>query len=141
MTDVNDERLRVASTFGATRTINTAATPLDLAGMDRLIECSGNTRALADGIQALAPAARATVVGQAKPTVDGVPLGFLQRYEIDLVTAFRYANAFPTAIELASSGAVDLPAIFTAIYPLEEAAAALTAPVTDPTNLKVLITY
>lgn len=141
VTDVNDDRLAVATKFGATRTVNTAATPLDLTNMDRLIECSGNTKALADGIRTLAPAARATVVGQARPTVDGIPLGFLQRYEIDLVTAFRYAHAFPTAIELASSGAVDLRSVITSTYPLEEAAAALTAPVTDPTNLKVLITY
>jgi L-iditol 2-dehydrogenase len=141
VTDINDDRLAVATKFGATRTVNTAAAPLDLKNMDRLIECSGNARALADGIRTLAPAARATVVGQAKPTVDGIPLGFLQRYEIDLVTAFRYANAFPTAIDLASSGAVDLQSIITSTYPLEDAAAALTAPVTDPTNLKVLITY
>lgn len=141
VTDVNDDRLAVANRFGATGTINTATTPLDLTNMDRLIECSGNPRALAEGIRALAPATRATVVGQAKPTADGIPLGYLQRYEIDLVTAFRYAHAFPTAIELAASGAVDLPAIVTATYPLEDAAAALTAPVTDPTNLKVLITY
>lgn len=141
VTDVNDHRLAVATKFGATRTINTATEPLDLTNMDRLIECSGNTRALADGIRTLAPATRATVVGQARPPVDGIPLGFLQRYEIDLVTAFRYAHAFPTAIELASSGAVDLPSIITGTYPLEDAAAALTAPVTDPTNLKVLITY
>ncbi|MGY2746968.1 NAD(P)-dependent alcohol dehydrogenase [Pseudarthrobacter sp. O4] len=141
VTDVNGDRLAAAAKFGATRTINTAATALDLTNMDRLIECSGNTRALADGIQTLAPAARATVVGQARPTVDGLPLGFLQRYEIDLVTAFRYAHAFPTAIELASSGNVDLRSIITSTYPLAEAATALTAPVTDPTNLKVLITY
>ncbi|WP_018771038.1 NAD(P)-dependent alcohol dehydrogenase [Arthrobacter sp. 162MFSha1.1] len=141
VTDVNDDRLAVATKFGATRTINTATTPLDLAGMDRLIECSGSTRALADGIQTLAPATRATVVGQAKPTVDGIPLGFLQRYEIDLVTAFRYANAFPAAIDLAASGVVDLQSIITSTYPLENTAAALTAPVVDPTNLKVLITY
>lgn len=141
VTDVNEDRLAVAARFGATRTVNTAATALDLMNMDRLIECSGNTRALSDGIQTLAPAARATVVGQARPTVDGIPLGFLQRYEIDLVTAFRYANAFPTAIELASSGAVDLQSIITSTFPLAEAASALTAPVTDPTNLKVLITY
>lgn len=141
VTDVNDDRLAAAAKFGATRTVNTAATALDLKDMDRLIECSGNTRALSDGILTLAPAARATVVGQARPTVDGIPLGFLQRYEIDLVTAFRYANAFPTAIELASSGAVDLRSFITSTFPLEDAAAALTAPVTDPTNLKVLITY
>jgi L-iditol 2-dehydrogenase len=141
MTDVNDDRLAVASKFGATRTINTASAALDVKDLDRLIECSGNTRALANGILTLAPAARATVVGQAPPTVDGIPLGFLQRYEIDLVTAFRYAHAFPTAIELASSGKVDLRSIITATFPLADAAAALTAPVTDATNLKVLITY
>jgi L-iditol 2-dehydrogenase len=141
VTDVNDDRLAVAAKFGATRTINTATAPLDLAGMDRLIECSGNSRALIDGIRTLAPATRATVVGQARPTVDGIPLGFLQRYEIDLVTAFRYAHAFPTAIELASSGKVDLRSIITSTYVLAEAASALTAPVTDPTNLKVLVTY
>ena len=141
VTDVNDDRLALATKFGATRTINTALNPLDLTPMDRLIECSGNTRALADGILTLAPAARTTVVGQARPTVDGIPLGFLQRYEIDLVTAFRYAHAFPTAIELASTGAVDLRSIITSTFPLHDAAAALTAPVTDPTNLKVLVTY
>jgi L-iditol 2-dehydrogenase len=141
VTDVNDHRLAAAAKFGATRTVNTAATPLDLKDMDRLIECSGNARALHDGILTLAPATRATVVGQARPTVDGIPLGFLQRYEIDLVTAFRYANAFPTAIELASAGTVDLRSIITGTYPLAAAAEALTAPVTDPTNLKILITY
>jgi L-iditol 2-dehydrogenase len=57
------------------------------------------------------------------------------------VTAFRYADAFPAAIELASSGQVDLRSIITSTFALEDAAAALTAPVTDPTNLKVLITY
>lgn len=141
VTDINDDRLDVAARLGATGTINTASSELDLRDMDRLIECSGNIRALNDGIQVLAPAARATVVGQARPTADGIPLGFLQRYEIDLVTAFRYARAFPTAIDLASTGTVDLRSIITATYPLSEAAAALTAPVTDPTNLKVLITY
>ncbi|MGO4584518.1 NAD(P)-dependent alcohol dehydrogenase [Arthrobacter sp. 2RAF6] len=141
VTDVNDDRLTVAARLGATRTINTSVTALELKDLDRLIECSGNTKALAEGVYALAPAARATVVGQARPSVDGIPLGFLQRYEIDLVTAFRYANAFPTAIQLASSGVVDLRSIITATYPLASAAAALTAPVTDPTNLKVLITY
>jgi L-iditol 2-dehydrogenase len=36
---------------------------------------------------------------------------------------------------------VDLRSIITGTYPLANAEAALTAPVTDPTNLKVLITF
>ncbi|MDQ4502538.1 NAD(P)-dependent alcohol dehydrogenase [Sinomonas sp. ASV322] len=141
VTDVNDARLAVAAGLGATDAVNTATQHLAAAGFDCLIECSGVTRALADGILALRPAARAVVVGQAKAAVDGIPLGFLQRYEIDLVTAFRYNNAFPTAIELAASGKVDLRSIITSTYPLSDVAAALEAPVSDPSNLKVLIRY
>ncbi len=141
VTDVNDARLAVATALGASQVVNTAREPLDATGIDRLIECSGSPAALAGGILTLRPAARATVVGQARPTIDGLPLGFLQRYEIDLVTAFRYANAFPTAIRLAASGEVDVRSVITATFPLERVADALVAPVADPTNLKVLITY
>jgi L-iditol 2-dehydrogenase len=141
VTDINDDRLAVAAKIGATRIINTAREELDVSGLDRLIECSGNTAALISGIKTLGPAARATVVGQARPTVDGIPLAYLQRYEIDLVTAFRYANAFPTAIELARSGKVDLRAIITGTFPLADVASALVAPSTDPTHLKVLLSY
>ena len=141
VTDVNDHRLSVALGLGATDAVNTATGQLTATGLDRLIECSGTMRALVDGVRALRPAARAVVVGQAKPTVDGLPLGFLQRYEIDLVPAFRYNNAFPTAIGLAASGRVDVRSIITGTYPLHDVAAALEAPVIDPTHLKVLITY
>jgi L-iditol 2-dehydrogenase len=141
VTDVNDDRLALAAAAGATRTVNTATSELGVSGVDRLIECSGVPAALVAAIPAVRPAGRVTVVGQARPTVDGLPLGFLQRYEIDLVTAFRYASAFPEAIDLAARGTVDLPGIVTARFPLEEVAAALRAPVSDPTNLKVLLTF
>ena len=141
VTDVNDDRLTAARSHGATRTINTATEAFEETGFDRLLECSGVPAALNQAITALAPASRATVVGQARPTVDGIPLGYLQRYEIDLVTAFRYANAFPEAIRLAAEGSVDLSAIITATFPLAQAADALQAPAADPRNLKVLITY
>jgi L-iditol 2-dehydrogenase len=141
VTDVNDDRLALAKTLGATTIVNTATDPLEHTGMDRLIECSGVTAALVSGIQTLRPAGRATVVGQARPTVDGIPLGFLQRWEIDLVTAFRYADAFPEAIGLAASGAVDVHSTVTARFPLDQVERALTAPIDDPTNLKVLVTF
>jgi L-iditol 2-dehydrogenase len=141
VTDVNDDRLALAAAAGATRTINTAGSELDVTEVDRLIECSGVPAALVAAIPTVRPAGRITVVGQARPSVDGLPLGFLQRYEIDLVTAFRYASAFPEAIDLAARGTIDLARIVTARFPLEDVAAALRAPVSDPTNLKVLLTY
>lgn len=139
VTDVNTARLAAARSLGATAVIDTAEQAPDLTGMDRLIECSGHPTALWQGIATLGPAARATVVGQAAPAVDGLPLARLQRYEIDLVTAFRYAHAFPTAIALVQRGAVDLAAVLTGRYPLDRAAEALRAPALDPHHLKVII--
>ncbi len=44
MTDVNDDRLAIATTFGVTRVINTAREELDIADMDRVLECSAVPR-------------------------------------------------------------------------------------------------
>ena len=139
VTDVNDDRLAKAAALGATATVNTATHALDLPAMDRLIECSGHSGALRQGIQVLGPGTRATVVGQAPPTVDGLPLAYLQRWEIDLSTAFRYAHAFPAAIALAATGRVDLAGLVTGRFPLDQTATALCAPGRDPRHLKVVI--
>jgi len=141
VTDVNDDRLAAAARLGVTRVINIARDDLDLTGLDRLIECSGSPAALISGLMTLGPAARATVVGQAAPALDGIPLAFLQRWEIDLVTAFRYANAFPTAIALVDEHKVTLENMVTARYALTDIAQALVAPTTDPSNLKVLVHF
>lgn len=139
VTDVNDARLAQARKLGATAVVNTAAQNLELTGMDRLLECSAHPAALWQGLRTLKPAARATVVGQAAPAVDGLPLAHLQRWEIDLVTAFRYAHAFPTALALAADGRVDLSSILTGRFPLDRATEALRAPGTDLTHLKVVV--
>jgi L-iditol 2-dehydrogenase len=141
VTDVNEHRLAVAARLGADAVVNTATGQVDVPGdgFHRLIECSGVTAALAAGILSVRPTGRVTVVGQARPTVDGIPLGHLQRYEIDLVCAFRYAGVFPEAIELAATGVVDLRGILTTRFPLHRAADAVRAPGADPDELKVLV--
>jgi L-iditol 2-dehydrogenase len=139
VTDINDDRLAVAAELGAS-TINTATTPLAESPVyDRALDCTGVPAVAWSAIRTVRPRGRVTIVGQAAPTVDGLPLGYLQRYEIDLVTAFRYAHAFPTAIALAASGAVDITRIITGRFPIERAAEAVQAPVTDPRHLKVLV--
>lgn len=139
VTDVHDARLAHARELGATTVLNTAKNTLDRTGMDRLLECSGHPAALRQGIHTLGPASRATVVGQAAPNVDGIPLAYLQRWEIDLVTAFRYAHAFPAAIAMAADGSVDLARMLTGRFPLDRAADALRAPEENPAHLKVVV--
>ncbi|MFE2940781.1 NAD(P)-dependent alcohol dehydrogenase [Streptomyces sp. NPDC059255] len=139
VTDVNDARLAQALKLGASSVVNTAEQELELTGADRLLECSAHPAALRQGLATLRPAGRAIVVGQAPPSVDGLPLAHLQRWEIELSTAFRSAHAFPTAIALVAEGRVDLAGVLTGRFPLDRAADALRAPGNDPAHLKVVV--
>jgi len=68
-----------------------------------------------------------------------VPLAFVQTSEIWLTGTFRYANTYPTAIDLAASGKVDLDAMVTSHFGLPETAEALEASGKDPANVKPMV--
>ena len=141
VTDVNAHRLALAQRTGATRVIDVAREPLEDSGLevDALIECSGHPDALKTGIAALRPAGTAVLVGMG-PEQDGVvPLSLIQSRELWLTGTFRYAGTYPTAIALAASGRVDLDAIVTRRYALDDAEAALRAGREDPTAVKVMV--
>jgi L-iditol 2-dehydrogenase len=139
--DVNPHRLALAERTGATRTINVAETPLEDAGIevDALIECSGHPTSLKAGVAALRPAGTAVLVGMGPEEEGTVPLALLQSRELWLTGTFRYANTYPTAIALAADGRVDLEAIITGHYALEDAEAALRAGREDPEAVKVMV--
>ncbi len=141
ITDVAPERLQMARKTGATRTINVAEEPLADAGLevDVLIECSGNQRALNDGIRCIRPAGTAVVVGMGPGEESSIPLALIQNREIWLTGTFRYANTYPAAIELAATGKVDLDAIVTGYYGLEDTEEALQASRKDPGNVKPMV--
>ena len=141
LTDVADERLEIARRLGATRALNVAAEPLGEAGIeaDVLIECSGNERALGDGIRCVRPAGVAVVVGMGPNEETSVPLAFIQTSEIILTGTFRYANTYPTAIDLAATGKVDLDAMVTSHYGLPDTEEALQASGKDPANVKPMV--
>src|SRR5919202_2829103 len=123
ISDVSEPRLELARRTGATRALRAG---VDEPGeADVLIECSGNNAALIAGVGALRPAGTAVVVGMGPGETAEIPLSLIQNREIWLTGTFRYANTYPTAIALAASGRVDLEAIVTGHYPLDETEAAL----------------
>ena len=140
VSDVNPARLELARELGATRTVD--ARTEDLAGLDRrpevLLECSGSPRATVDGLRALAPAGRAVLVGMGGDELP-LPLSVVQEREIELHGTFRYANTWPTAIELVSSGAVDLDRLVTGTYRLDQAAEAMTVGRRDASAVKAVV--
>jgi L-iditol 2-dehydrogenase len=137
VTDVNERRLALARATGATRTVR-AGDPLELEA-DVLIECSGHPQALRDGITALRPGGTAVAVGMSADADASVPLSVLQTRELWLTGTFRYARTYPTAIALAAAGTVDLEAIVTGHFALEDADAALRAGREDPDSVKVIV--
>jgi len=141
MTDVSPQRLEVARKLGATRTVNVAQEALANAGIeaDILIECSGNPKALMDGIRSLRPAGKAIAVAMGPGEEVSVPMSFIQNREITLTGTFRYANTYADAIALVASGRIDLKPTITGHYTLAETEQALQATRHDPSNIKSVV--
>ena len=68
-----------------------------------------------------------------------LPLSVMQERELEITGTFRYANTWPTAIELVASGRVDLDRLVTGSYRLDQAEEALTAARQDPGAIKAVV--
>jgi L-iditol 2-dehydrogenase len=133
------ERRELALGFGADHAID--PTVDDIAtmnlGVDAYIDASGFGPAISSGITALRPAGIAVMVGLGNPEVP-LPVGRIRDLELVITGVFRYANTWPLAIELVSSGKVDLDALVTGRFGLDEVEAALGS-TSKPTTLKSLV--
>jgi len=139
ISDVNPRRLALAAQLGAV--------PLDVTHRsvrewgveaDVLLECSGNSRATTEAIRTLARAGRVVLIGMGADEVP-MPLPYIQGRELWLTGAFRYANTWPTAIDLVASGRVDLDALVTGHFGLADTEKALTAAKRDAGTVKVIV--
>lgn len=118
LSDVDPQRLRTARTFGFECAVSAAE--LDVLRADRALECSGSIEALANALAATRPGGSVTLVGTL-PGQHGAELSAVQRHEVDLVGAFRYAGSFPDAVDLVDRGAVDVTRLVTDRFPLGRA--------------------
>jgi L-iditol 2-dehydrogenase len=124
VTDPDPQRRSVAASLGAGSALDPWA---DVGtGFDAFIDASGAPAAIESGIPAVRPGGRIVLVGMGVDRLE-LPVSLIQARELILTGVFRYANTWPTAIALAASGAVDLDAMVTARFPLDEAEAALNA--------------
>jgi L-iditol 2-dehydrogenase len=138
VSDPDESRRLQAEDFGATTVLDPTAAPIGDLGVDAFIDASGAPAAVCDGIRAVRPAGVVVLVGSGAETME-LPTQVIQNRELVLTGVFRYANTWPTAIELVESGRVDLDAMVTAHFPLEEAAEALDSDQT-PGSVKSVVT-
>lgn len=140
VSDTNDYRLRVARDRGADAIIHAGqGSAREQQGeFDVILECSGAAPAVLGAFDAAAPAARVVLIGMGAASME-LPVGLIQNRELWVTGIFRYANCYPAAIALATSGAVDLDSLVTARFGIDEVADALTALRRDPHTLKPVV--
>ncbi|PQZ89611.1 NAD(P)-dependent alcohol dehydrogenase [Arthrobacter sp. MYb227] len=139
VSDIDADRRAQAVKFGADSALDAIADDAQLRklGVDVLLECSGATPAVRAGLEALAPAGIAVLVGMGADEI-ALPIPLIQNRELVVTGIFRYANTWPTAIDLVRTGRVDLDSLVTGSYGLDEVEPALLAS-TASTSLKTMI--
>jgi L-iditol 2-dehydrogenase len=92
--------------------------------MDIVFECSGEQDAITQGIKLLKPGGKLVIIGI--PEVDDIsfPIHELRRNEITILNIRRQSNCTQKAIDLLENGKVNLSAMATHHYSLEETGAA-----------------
>ncbi|GBO29194.1 Sorbitol dehydrogenase [Araneus ventricosus] len=149
LTDIAESRLEVAKKIGATNQLNvkdmdpkTAMTQIisKLGGCpDITLECSGAESSVRLAIFITKSGGVVMCVGLGSPEMK-IPIIEASVREVDIKGVFRYHNCFPIALELVSSGAIDVKPLISHHFSLEEIQKAFET-VTSSTSgaIKVLI--
>lgn len=131
------ERRRSAEGFGATRTVDPAVEDVTALGVDAFIDASGATSAVVAGIAAVRGGGTVVLVGTGAAEIP-LPITVIQNRELSITGVFRYTDTWPTAAGLVASGQVDLDALVTARYSLDDIEKALNAN-QEPGSLKTMV--
>lgn len=125
-TDVFDEPLAVARALGASLTINVASDPewvqryaAGKGTFDVMFECSGNERALRDGLEVMRP--RGVVVQLGLGGDVSLPQNMIVTKELSIRGSFRFHAEFAEAVGLINEGRVDLAPLITHSFPMTRA--------------------
>ncbi|MCL8027148.1 NAD(P)-dependent alcohol dehydrogenase [Nocardioides bruguierae] len=139
VTDLVASRRERITSLGATRALHPVEDADAVAALeaDSFVECSGATPALLQGLRAVRPGGTVVLVGMGADEAT-LPTAYLAAMEISLTGVFRYVDTWPRGIALAQAGMVELDALVTHRYPLEEVEAALDAD-SDPQCMKAVV--
>jgi L-iditol 2-dehydrogenase len=127
--DVDDDRLRMAASAGASAVFNSksggAAEQVVAAtggrGADAAFEAVGATEPIATAIASVRKGGAVTLIGNVSPRVE-LPLQSVVTRQIRLQGSCASAGEYPAAIELVASGAIAVDSLISARVPLEDAA-------------------
>jgi len=141
VSDIVPARRQAAENLGFEEVHDPSTTPFQEAGIspDVLLECTGVAEVVLAASRIVAPAGRVVLVGMSPDPDQLLPVSVLQTKEISLTGTFRYANTYPTAIDLLERKRIRLDPIITGRYGLDKVLEALTASRKDPSYIKPMV--
>ena len=146
VTDVVDEPLVIARALGAHLTINAATDrgwvprySANKGTFDVMLECSGNERALRDGLEVMRP--RGVVVQLGLGGDVSIPQNMVVAKELSICGSFRFHHEFALAVRLINEGRVDLAPVVTHSFPMAQAREAFELASDRKRAMKVLIDF
>ena len=136
VTDLNEERRKLALKFGATRVFDPRDKEFAGVTADVFIDATGATPAVTDGISRTNPGGTVVLVGSADVIPVSVPE--IAMREVVVTGTFRYTGTWPIAISMYERGAIQLDSLVTDKYGLDQVAEALNA-TPSPATLKRIV--
>jgi L-idonate 5-dehydrogenase len=145
-TDVLDEPLVIARAMGAAVTINAATdkgwvqhNAKDKGSFDVMLECSGNQRALRDGLEVMRP--RGVVVQLGLGGDVSIPQNLVVAKELEIRGSFRFHAEFALAVQILNERRLDFAPVVTHSFAMTEAVAAFKLASDRQRAMKVLIDF
>jgi L-idonate 5-dehydrogenase len=145
-TDIVDEPLAIARKMGADQTINVGADKgwvarysADKGSFDVMLECSGNERALRDGMEVMRP--RGVLVQLGLGGDVSISQNLVVAKELSICGSFRFHAEFALAVKLINERRVDLSPVITRSFAMQEAKAAFELASDRKRAMKVLIDF
>ena len=145
ITDLSDERLKLAKNLGATQTINASKlNPVEIIlgeqpyeGIDVVFECVGVERSVRNAMDIIRKGGRVIVVGVFGDEVK-VNMANVQDREQEIIGSLMYTRRdFTEAVRMLANAPFSPDLFITEIYPLEKAEEAFNAALNTKKNLKV----
>jgi L-idonate 5-dehydrogenase len=145
-TDIVDEPLAIAARMGAGLTLNVARDSgwvgrysADKGTFDVMLECSGNQRALRDGLEVMRP--RGTVVQLGLGGDVSVPQNVVVAKELSITGSFRFHAEFAVAVKILNERRMDFSPVVTQTFPMSEAVRAFQLAGDRQRAMKVLLDF
>lgn len=90
------------------------------AGPEAVFETAGSQVTMDQAIRIARPGGTVVLVGYTKSGRADLNVNLLIDKELSVRSVFRYRNTYPQAISAVASGAIDLEAVVSAVYPFED---------------------